>query len=492
MNPLLSRQKSTPVEISPWQSYTVADLRRLMDERELTSEQITRAYLDRIQRYDSAGPRPLNAIVDIDPAAIDHARARDHERRSGRLRGPLHGIPFVVKTNICAAGVPTTAGNHGLAGYRPSIDAPVVRELRAAGGIVLATANMSEFAWHGTFTTSSIRGTTANIFDTACSAGGSSGGSSVAVAAGFAPIALGTDSCGSVVGPAVHAGLVGFRPSSAAVSRDGVVPLSPAQDVVGPIGRTVRDIAEFADLMTGGRHSWFTTAQATDPANLTFTYLTWPFDTADGCAEDSAQLRALADATVAALVRDFRIHRTELPELDADFARDILTDSGWTDARTSIDLFLARTPARHEPGVDTRPTFADLVSTTALDRATVERWLAADPLPNAAHDAASARQRAGSRALTDLLTRRGIDVLVYPTAADIARPDRAGTAAAGISSNTGAPSVQVPIGTVNGMPVGLTVTAAPGRDSRALAVAAAVEAVVAEPVRAPGIGHTRS
>ncbi|NKY32546.1 amidase [Nocardia speluncae] len=489
MNPPLAAQESTTVEISPWQASTVADLRHLMNEEILTSEQITQTYLDRIQRYDSAGPRPLNSIVDIDSAAIEHARARDHERRAGRLRGPLHGIPFVVKTNICAAGVPTTAGNLGLATYRPSIDAPVVRELRAAGGIVLATTNMSEFAWHGTFTTSSIRGTTANIFDTACSAGGSSGGSSVAVAAGFAPIALGTDSCGSVVGPAVHAGLVGFRPSSAAVSGAGVVPLSPAQDVVGPIGRTVQDVAEFADLMTGGRHAWLATTRATEPAHLRFAYLTWPFDAIADRGEHSAQLRALADETIAALARDFRITRTELPELDADYACDVLTDSGWTDARASIDLFLARTPARYGPGVNTpHPAFADLVSRTALDRATVERWLAANPLPNAAHDAAAAKQRAGSRALTDLLTRRGVDVLVYPTAADTARPGRAGTAAAGISSNTGAPSVQVPIGTIGGLPVGLTVTAAPGRDHLALAVAAAVEAVVVEPVRPPGLG----
>ncbi|MGW6335055.1 amidase [Nocardia rhamnosiphila] len=484
--------------LSPWQTYRVADLRRIMTEGTMSSAEITRAYLDRIDRFDSAGSPPLNSIVDIDHAAVELARARDRERAAGRIRGPLHGIPFVVKTNIAATGLPVTAGNRGLASYRPRTDAAVVRELRAAGAIVLASANMSEFAWHGTFTESSIRGITANIFDTARSAGGSSGGSAVAVAAGFAPISLGTDSCGSVVGPAVHAGLVGFRPSGGAVGRSGVIPLSPSQDVVGPIGRTVRDIAEFADLMTGGRHSWLAGAAATDLTELTAAYLTWPFDTPSGRSAArgrdgrSARLRALADHMIDTLTREYRLRRAELPELDAAFAHDVLTDSGWTDARHSIDMFLERTPARYEPAAGarpgSRPDFADLLTTTALDRDTAAAWLAAPPIPNPAHDAALAKQRAGRRALTELLTRRGIDVLIYPTAPDIAHPGWAGTAAAGIASNTGSPSVQVPIGAVAGLPVGLTVTAAPGRDTRALAVAAALEAVVPNAVHPPGIG----
>ncbi|MEV3962889.1 amidase [Nocardia sp. NPDC050193] len=500
--PALSGAGTAPmfwfVPLSPWQTYSVADLRRLLTDGTVTSAEITRTYLDRIARFDGAGSPPLNSIVDIDHTAAEHARARDSERAAGRVRGPLHGIPFVVKTNIAATGLPATAGNRGLASYRPRTDAAVVRELRAAGAIVLASANMSEFAWHGTFTESSIRGVTANIFDPARSAGGSSGGSAVAVAAGFAPISLGTDSCGSVVGPAAHAGLVGFRPSGAAVGRSGVIPLSPSQDVVGPIGRTVRDIAEFADAMTGGRHSWAAEAAQTDLTELTAAYLTWPFDipsgraAARGRAGRSARLRALADHTIDTLTRKFRLRRAALPELDAAFAGDVLTDSGWTDARHSIDRFLARTPARYEPGAGarpgSRPTFAALLTTTALDRDTAAAWLAAPPIPNPAYNAALAKQRAGRRALTELLTRRGIDVLIYPTAADIAQPGGAGTAAAGIASNTGAPSVQVPIGEVAGLPVGLTITAAPGQDARALAVAAALEAVVTDAVRPPRIG----
>lgn len=456
-----------------WQSYTVADLREQLSDGRLTSEEIVRAYLDRIRRFDSAGSPALNSVVDIAGDAVHRARELDRERRAGVLRGPLHGIPFTIKCNIAAEGLPLSAGNRMLAASRPTSDAPVVEHLRAAGGIVLATTNMSEFAWHGTFTESSVRGRTANIFDRTRSASGSSGGSAVSVAAGFAPISLGTDSCGSVVGPAAHAGLVGFRPSSDAVSRDGVLPLSPTQDVVGPIGRTVRDVAEFADLMTGRRNSWFESASGIDPALLTAAYLTWPFDTPAGKPDASGprrreRIRARTDMVVAALRRISRF--TELPELDADFARDVLTGSGWTDARHSIDAFLRSAAAPF--------SFAQLTATgSALTASVVHEWLAHPPLPNPAQDAALAAQRAGRAALVELLGRRGVDILVYPTVPDIAGADWAGTAAAAISSNTGAPSVQVPLGTVQGLPFGVTVLAAPGRDAEALAFAAMVETV---------------
>lgn len=456
-----------------WQSYTVADLRDRLSDGRLTSEEIVRAYLDRIRRCDSAGTPALNSVVDIADDAVWRARELDRERHAGRLRGPLHGIPFAIKCNIAATGLPLSAGSRMLAAYRPPADAPVVEHLRAAGGIVLATTNMSEFAWHGTFTQSSVRGRTANIFDRTRSASGSSGGSAVSVAAGFAPIALGTDSCGSVVGPAAHAGLVGFRPSHDAVRRDGVLPLSPTQDVVGPIGRTVRDIAEFADLLTGRRHTWLESACAIDPMQLTAAYLTWPFDTPGGKPDPAGpvrreRIRARTDAVIAALRRRCRF--TELPELDAGFARDVLTGSGWTDARHSIDTFLRSAAAPF--------TFAELTAPgSALTHGIVEEWLGHPPVPNPAHDAALAGQRAGRAALVELLGRRGVDVLVYPTAPDIATSEWAGTAAAGIASNTGAPSVQVPIGSVAGLPIGLTVTAAPGRDAEALAFAAAVESV---------------
>ncbi|WP_280400491.1 amidase [Nocardia carnea] len=476
---------SGPGRPSRWQAYTVADLRDRLSDGRLTSAEIIQAYLDRIRRFDSAGTPALNSVVDIAAEAMDRARELDSERRAGRVRGPLHGIPFTIKCNIAAQGLPLSAGNRKLAAYRPHTDAAVVGHLRAAGGIVLATTNMSEFAWHGTFTESSVRGRTANIFDRTRSASGSSGGSAVSVAAGFAPISLGTDSCGSVLGPAAHAGLAGFRPSSDAVGRRGVLPLSPSQDVAGPIGRTVRDIAEFADLMTGGRHSWLAAVSAVDPARLTAAYLTWPFDTpasGEQHASDShrrARIRARTDAVVATLQHNHRF--TELPELDAGFARDILTGSGWTDARHSIDTFLRSAGAAF--------TFAELTATgSALARGIIDEWLAHPPLPNPVHDAALRGQRAGRAALTALLGRRGVDILVYPTAPDIATTDRAGTAAAGIASNTGAPSVQVPIGSVQGLPIGLTVTAAPGRDAEALAFAAAVETAADPAITVPRIG----
>lgn len=220
------QSNSTPDNESelPLQGLGVDDLRSRLESGQYTSADITRTYLDRIEKYDDSGPTPLHAVVDVNADALAEAGTLDDERAAETIRGPLHGIPVLIKSNIGSSELAATAGNVNLSSFRPVEDSPVVRNLRESGAIILGTTNMSEFAWHGTFTKSSVEGTTANIFDREFSASGSSGGSAVAVAAGFAPIALGTDTCGSVVGPAAHAGLVGFRPSHDAISRDGVVP----------------------------------------------------------------------------------------------------------------------------------------------------------------------------------------------------------------------------------------------------------------------------
>lgn len=217
--------------------------------RRLTSEQVTRAYLARIAAFDKAGPS-INAIISINPSAVDDARRLDASFRSSGIRGPLHGVPVVLKDNFEAAGTATTAGSLALAEHRPPHDAFVVGKLRAAGAVILAKSNLHEFALGGT-TTSSLGAQTRNPYDLARTPGGSSGGTGAAVAANFCAVGMGSDTVNSVRSPASAQNLVGLRPTRGLLSRSGVVPVSPTQDAVGPLVRSTRDAARMLDVMAG-------------------------------------------------------------------------------------------------------------------------------------------------------------------------------------------------------------------------------------------------
>lgn len=233
----------------------IAQLEEAFDAGSLTSEELVRRLLARIDAYDNAGPR-LNAVLFLNPRALEEARALDAERRQRGSRGPLHGIPVVLKDNIDAADMPTTAGSIVLEGSTPPDDAFVVKRLRAAGAIVLAKTNMSEFALGPDF--SSMDGQMRNPHDPARAPAGSSGGTGVAVAAAYAPLGFGTDTGGSVRAPAFINGVVGLKPTWGLISRDGIVPLAQTLDTVGPMARNVSDVALALGLLTG--------VDAADPA----------------------------------------------------------------------------------------------------------------------------------------------------------------------------------------------------------------------------------
>lgn len=250
---------------------SVTDVLQALRNGRTTSRELVDSYLARIEAYDgnTGDDTGLNAIVTRNQAALELAACMDAERRKGRLRGVLHGVPIIVKDNYLTQDMPTSAGSIALATYQSHHDSTVVERLRAAGAIILAKANMSEFAWHGTYTLSSVRGTTHNAFDHAVSSSGSSGGSAVAVAASFAPAAFGTDSCGSIIGPSAHSSSVGFRPTMGRISVDGIVPLSVRQDVAGPIARTVADAALLAQVVAGYDRADAQTAAYRRTPNLT-------------------------------------------------------------------------------------------------------------------------------------------------------------------------------------------------------------------------------
>ena len=219
-----------------------------------TAVQLTQAFLDRIQMYEDH----YNAIISMNPDALATAFALDEEYRSRGPRGPLHGVPVVIKDNIDHAGLVTTAGFSGFSSATggvdmvPDDDAAVVERLRKAGAIILAKTNLPDFAGHGTRTNSTVAGVTLNPYNVDKAPGGSSGGTATAVNASFAVAGLGTETGGSIQNPAAAQALVGVKPTFGLVPLEGVVPMSATYvDVVGPLAKTVRDAANLLDILAG-------------------------------------------------------------------------------------------------------------------------------------------------------------------------------------------------------------------------------------------------
>jgi amidase len=234
---------------------TIAELQAAMAAGRLTARELTRAYLQRIRRIDHSGIQ-LNSVVEVNPDALDIAAELDGERRGGRDRGPLHGIPILVKDNFATRDrMQTTAGSLALLGSRVPRDAFVVRRLRRAGAVILGKLNLSEWANFRSLQSSSGWSARAGqclgpyVLDrNPC---GSSSGSGAAVAANLAAASLGTETDGSIVCPSSHNALVGIKPTLGLTSRSGVVPIAHSQDVTGPMARTVADAATVLGPMTG-------------------------------------------------------------------------------------------------------------------------------------------------------------------------------------------------------------------------------------------------
>ena len=227
---------------------TIADINKAFDTGALTAEKLVQLCLARIQAYDRQGPS-LHAVMLLNPKALETARALDAERKAKGPRSPLHGIPIVLKDNYNTFDLPTTGGSVLLEGSIPASDAFVVNKLRAAGAIVLAKVNMSEFASGPA--RSSLGGQSLNPHDLTRTPSGSSGGTGVAIAAAYAPLGFGTDTGGSIRGPSTSNGIVGLKPTHGLLSRSGIIPLSLSFDTGGPMARSVSDIAVALGLMTG-------------------------------------------------------------------------------------------------------------------------------------------------------------------------------------------------------------------------------------------------
>jgi len=486
--------KQTALDLS---ELDIETLQARMQKGSLTSRRITQWYLDRIAAIDDAGPG-LNAVIAINPDALASADALDAERRAGILRGPLHGIPILLKDNIDTGDRQmTTAGSLALAVTPAARDAEVAQRLREAGAVILGKTNLSEWANFRSTRSSSgwsaVGGQTRNPYVLDRSPCGSSSGSGVAVSANLAVAAIGTETDGSIVCPASINGIVGFKPTLGLVSRRGVVPIAHSQDTAGPMTRTVADAAILLDVIAG--------TDAEDPATAEADTRR----TAFRAALDSASLRGRrigivrsvgghddrGQAVIESVISTLRAEGAEVVDpvelrLDREYADDeytVLLHEFKADLRSYLET----------RGIAALRTLADVIAFNEQDAECELRWFgqehmqkaqAKGELDSAEYRAAveRARRLAGPEGIDAALRRNKLDVLVALTQSpawpiDLVNGD---SSASGFSSSTpaavaGYPHVTVPAGFVHGLPVGVSFIAGAWQDELVLQLAYAFE-----------------
>jgi amidase len=260
----------SPAKAFEFDEATIADLQRRMKGGEISAHSLTQAYLSRIQEMDSRtannGPG-LNAVIEVNPDALAIAAELDKERKAKGPRGPMHGIPVLIKDNIDTADrMQTTAGSLALVGSKPAQDAGVARKLREEGAVILGKTNLSEWAnirsSHSTSGWSGRGGQTRNPYVLDRNPCGSSSGSGAAVSANLCAVAVGTETDGSIVCPSSANGIVGIKPTLGLISRAGIIPISHSQDTSGPMARTVRDAAILLGALAGSDSRDAATAEA--------------------------------------------------------------------------------------------------------------------------------------------------------------------------------------------------------------------------------------
>ena len=481
-----------------------AALQQEMAEGRVNSEVITAVYLDRIGKLDDNGPK-LNAVIATFPDAMSEARRLDAERKAGKVRGPLHGIPVLLKDNVEAAGpVPTTAGSLALAANVTNRDAPLVARLREAGAVILGKSNLSEWAniRSGSSTSgwSAVGGLTKNPHALDRNTCGSSSGSGAAVAAGLAALAIGTETDGSITCPAGINGVVGFKPSVGLVSRSLIVPISHSQDTAGPMALSVRDAAAMLSVIAGSDPADPATAEA-DAHKRDFAAAL----SADalkgkriGVLRDRigsrADIVALFDAAVKAMegagatVVEIKDSMSGLDEL-GNAELDVLM----TELKADMASYLSSLPDPNGP-----KTLADLIAfNTAhpeelrwFDQSLFELAETKGGLDSTAYLEAKAKaaRLAGPEGIDRLLKDKRVDLLVGVTngpawTTDLVNGDHyTGPSVSQMPAVAGYPHLTVPMGAVEGLPIGLSFIGTKWSDAEVLAAGYAYEQASAKRV----------
>ena len=476
-----------------WLEASAADLARAMAEGRTTSLALVQAYAGRIAALDRAGPH-LASILELNPDAEAIAAQLDAERAAGRLRGPLHGIPVVVKDNIASADrMQTSAGSPALLGIAPPRDAAVITRLRAAGALILAKANLSEWAnFRGKNSISgwSTRGgQTRNPYALDRSPSGSSSGTGSAVAANLCALGVGTETDGSITSPASVAALVGIKPTVGLVSRDGIVPIAFSQDTAGPMCRSVADAALLLAAIAGPDPRDPATRAQTGKIDMQALLNLAPnalrgarLGVADNLVEGHGRgTVVLFDAALAALQSaGATLVHAPLPNFEKMGTAEL--DVLQFELRHTMAAYLAEFAA-----AGPHRTLADLIAYNKAHPQTLalfgQEWFegaqAKGTLADPAYRRALAHGRRHTRTLgvDAMLRRHRLDAIVAPTGGPAWMIDTVnGDMSTSPSATTpaavaGYPHVTVPMGQVAGLPVGLSLFAGAWQDARLLALA---------------------
>lgn len=474
-------KEAAPVAF-PLEEATIAGLQEMMASGRTTSEKLTALYLERIEAVDKGGPA-LNSIIEVNPDALAIARELDRERREKGPRGPLHGVPIVVKDNIDTADkMETTAGSLALLGSKPARDAAVVARLRAAGAVVLAKTNLSEWAnfrsSRSTSGWSGRGGQTRNPYALDRNPSGSSSGTAAAVAANLAAAGVGTETDGSIVSPSSCCGLVGLKPTVGLVSRAGIVPIAHSQDTAGPMARTVADAAALLGAMAG--------PDGNDPATVAGGIRVYrdysEFLVADGLRgarvgvlrersfNFAPKLEPILDGAVEALRKAGAevVDPVELPHAD---------DTGDAEYEVLLYEFKADLEAyfASRPGAAVK-TLADLVAFNERNadrempffgQEVLERAAKKGPLTEKAYlDAlAKCRELTREKGIDAALAKDRLDALLVLTngpahLTDLVNGDSFSGSSSSPAAVAGYPTITVPAGWVHGLPVGVSLVGA--------------------------------
>jgi Asp-tRNA(Asn)/Glu-tRNA(Gln) amidotransferase A subunit family amidase len=463
---------------------SIAELQTRMTRGEITSLDLVRAYLARIEAYDQKGPT-LNAVSAINPDALEIAAALDAERAERGPRGPLHGIPIIVKDNYETTDMETSAGSNVLRGWIPPHDAFLVTRLREAGAVILAKATMHEFAY-GVTNIGSRFGFTRNPYQLDRVPGGSSGGTGAAVAANFAAAGMGSDTCGSIRIPAALNNLVGLRATQGLLSRTGIVPLSSTQDMGGPLARSVADLALMMDALIGYDPADPQTARGVGRAPESYA------DTLDAVGLEGVRLglvtELLSDApegrvvnrVVERAVSELQRGGAEVAEVVVPGMKALISDrtGGYLvligDVERDLDRYLSQHP--------TAPvrSFGEILASGLLHPQVAEEMAEVTTVSSESKEYLEhlARREKLATAILATLADHALDALVYPTLRH--QTVRIGEEQTGdnchLSANSGLPAISVAAGLGDdGAPVGIEFLGRPWSEPLLLGLAYAYE-----------------
>ena len=466
---------------------TIASVHAAFAARTLTCHALVQQYLDRIAAYDQRGP-VINALVTINPKALQVADSLDARYRASGPVGPLHCVPMIVKDNFETADLQTTAGSLALEGWVPPQDATMVRKIRAAGAIVLAKANLAEWAFTPYETVSSILpGYTRNPYALDRVTAGSSGGTAAAVAASFGTVGLGTDTGNSIRGPSAHQALVGIRSTMGLTSRAGVVPLNAVADVAGPMARTVADAAAVFNVVVGS-----------DPADT----VTAPADSKRDADYRVALTRGALKGARIGILRQAYERPTLDAEVNATFLRAVaalraqgatIIDTARVDSLDAIQrrqqgscnrfrADLERYFAERAPNAPVK-TIEAILRSRKFHPTVEQRLRDAAPMTEMPEQSAGCQSRERVRAalrvaVVQLMDSLKLDALIYPTwsnpprrIGDLNTPH--GDNSQLFSPTTGFPAITVPMGYTrdNQLPAGMTFFGRAWSEGRLLALA---------------------